>query len=83
MNTQHAIGILIGYFSRKLVFSAFSVIAILVLIMKAKESGLADNTLCIALPSAILCITVICITFVTGLAKIDVAVAASYGKKDA
>lgn len=68
------------YLSRKLGFSAFSVVGVLFSVSQASHSGLPNEVLVVALPVAILCITIICVSYVTGQAKIDVQ--ASYGKKE-
>jgi hypothetical protein len=77
-----ALQLIKNFLSRKLIFSTFAVVCILLSIIQAAKLGLSDNVLLVVLPTEIICVTIICVSFVTGLAKIDIAASAVYGKKD-
>lgn len=74
--------ILVNFISRKLLFSGFSILAILFAVSQAARVNLEKEVLMVTLPCVIIAITLICVTYITGLAKIDIAASASYGKKD-
>ncbi len=59
------------FLSRKLFFCIFSVVAIIYSIAEAKKVGLSDQILVWTLPVVIISITMICVTYMTGMAKIE------------
>lgn len=58
--------------SRKLLFSFFSVICVCLTASEIMKLKVSDSVLITALVMVVGCITIICVTFVTGLAKIDI-----------
>ncbi len=60
------------FFSRKLFASVFSMLLIILAVSQAAYSKLSDSVLMVTIPSVIICITVICVTYVSGVAKIDI-----------
>jgi len=59
------------FLSRKLVFCVFCVMAIIYSMAEAKKVGLSDQILVWTLPVVIISITMICVTYMTGMAKIE------------
>lgn len=70
----------IKYFSRKLTFSIFSILAIIFSVLKICDLHLSDSVLMVAIPSIVMGIAIICVTYVTGLAKIDIQAVAGIRK---
>lgn len=68
------------YASRKLFFSAISIMSIMLVMFNSEKAGLPDGVLLVSLPLAIGGVVIICVTYVTGQAKIDIQ--AKYGKSD-
>lgn len=60
------------FLSRKLFASLFSMLLIIFAVSQAAYSKLSDSVLMFSLPFVITGITVICVTYVTGVAKIDI-----------